>query len=48
MDIEIELKGTYKVKEIERKLRTVRTKGFNICGMEISETHLIIKCRKAL
>jgi len=45
MDIEIELEGAYKTKEIERMLRTARTKGFNVCGMEVSETKLIIKCR---
>jgi acetolactate synthase regulatory subunit len=45
MDIEIELTGTYSVKEIERKLRTVRSKGMKVCQMEVTETHLVIKCR---
>ena len=45
MDISIELDGEYFVKEIERKLRTVRSKGMRVCKMEINETHLIIKCR---
>ena len=45
MDIQIELNGEYFVKEIEKKLRTVRSKGMRICKMEITETHLVIKCR---
>lgn len=45
MDLEIELNGTYKTKDIEKMLRTARSKGFTICGMEVSETKLIIKCR---
>ncbi len=45
MDIEIELNGQYFVKEIEKKLRTVRSKGMRICQMEVNETHLVIKCR---
>jgi acetolactate synthase regulatory subunit len=45
MDIEIELEGAYRTKEIERMLRTARSKGFDFCGIEISETKLIIKCR---
>jgi acetolactate synthase regulatory subunit len=45
MDIEIELNGQYLVKEIEKKLRTVRSKGMKVCQMEVTETHLVIKCR---
>jgi len=42
MEILIKLDGQYFVKEIERKLRTVRSKGYRICSMEVSEDNLII------
>jgi len=45
MDLEIELEGAYKVKNIEKMLRAARSKGYSICGMEVTEDKLIIKCR---